>query len=33
MASEEREDGKKYEIFTFTQGYGTGAKAGRAVFH
>ena len=30
--SEER-DGKKYEIFKFTQGYSTGAKAGRAVFH
>ncbi len=30
--SEER-DGKKYEIFTFTQGYSAAAKAGRAVFH
>ena len=23
----------KYDIFAFTQGYGAGAKAGRAVFH
>lgn len=30
--SEER-DGKKYEIFTFVQGYGTGTKVGRAFFH
>lgn len=26
-------DGKKREIFKFVQGYSTGAKAGRAVFH
>ena len=32
MASEEK-DGKKHEIFAFTQGYSGGAKAGRAVFH
>ncbi len=32
IASEER-SGKKYEIFTFIQGYSTGAKAGRALFH
>lgn len=30
--SEER-DGKKYEIFKFTQGYSKGVKAGRALFH
>lgn len=33
ISSEVRTDGKKYEIFTFTQGYSSGAKAGRAVFH
>lgn len=32
-ASEVREDGKKYEIYTFTQGYSKGAKAGRAALH
>jgi hypothetical protein len=32
VASEER-DGKKFEISKFTNGYGAGAKAGRAVFH
>lgn len=32
VVSEER-DGKKYEIFKFVQGYSSGAKAGRAVFH
>ena len=32
-AAETRDDGKKYEIYSFTQGYSTGAKAGRAVFH
>ena len=32
VVSEER-DGKKYEIYKFTQGYSSGAKAGRAVFH
>lgn len=26
-------DGKKHEIYKFIQGYSTGAKAGRAVFH
>ncbi|SDP82704.1 hypothetical protein [Desulforhopalus singaporensis] len=31
--SEVRDEGKKYEIYAFTQGYSTGAKAGRAVFH
>ena len=30
--SEEKE-GKKHEIFIFTQGYSAGAKTGRAVFH
>jgi hypothetical protein len=29
----ETRDGKKYEIYKFTNGYSTGAKAGRAVFH
>ena len=33
VSSEIRKDGKKYEIFSFVQGYGAGAKAGRAVFH
>jgi hypothetical protein len=33
ISSEIRTDGKKYEIFTFTQGYSTGAKTSRAVFH
>ena len=33
ISSETRPDGKKYEFFSFTQGYSTGAKAGRAVFH
>lgn len=32
VITEER-DGKKHEIFKFVQGYSTGAKAGRAVFH
>jgi hypothetical protein len=32
-AAETREDGNKYEIYAFTQGYSAGAKAGRAVFH
>ena len=31
--SETKDDGKKYEIFAFTQGYSAGAKGGRAVFH
>ena len=26
-------DGKKYEVFKFVQGYSTGAKVGRAMFH
>lgn len=29
----EERDGKKYKIYVFTQGYSSGAKAGRAVFH
>lgn len=29
----ELRDGKKYEIFKFVQGYSTGAKVGRALFH
>lgn len=29
----EEKDGKKYEIYKFVDGYSTGAKAGRAVFH
>lgn len=32
IASEIR-DGNKYEIYKFIDGYSTGAKAGRAVFH
>ena len=32
-AAEVRDDGKKYEIYSFTQGYSKGAKAGRAVLH
>ncbi|MCE7913277.1 MAG: hypothetical protein DYH15_01090 [Nitrosomonas sp. PRO4] len=32
MVSEIR-NGKKIEIFKFVQGYSSGAKAGRAVFH
>jgi len=31
--SSEVRDGKRCEIFKFVQGYSTGAKAGRAVFH
>ena len=31
--AEVRDDGKKYEIYSFTQGYSKGAKAGRAVLH
>ncbi|HJX30886.1 MAG TPA: hypothetical protein VJ624_03430 [Thermodesulfobacteriota bacterium] len=26
-------DGKKFEVYKFVNGYSTGAKAGRAVFH
>jgi len=33
IASEVRKDGKKYEIFAFTQGYSAPVKAGRAIFH
>jgi len=33
VVSEVREDGKKYEIYTFTQGYSGAAKAGRAISH
>lgn len=33
MVSEVRRDGKKYEIFVFTQGYSDGAKLGRAALH
>jgi hypothetical protein len=29
----ETRDGKKYEIYKFVQGYSTGAKTGRALFH
>lgn len=32
VVAEER-DGRKYEIYKFVDGYGAGAKAGRAVFH
>jgi len=32
VASEER-DGRRVDIFTFTQGYGTATKTGRALFH
>ncbi|WP_051048963.1 hypothetical protein [Nitrosospira lacus] len=32
-AVSEARDGKKYEIFKFIQGYSTGTKAGRALFH
>jgi len=31
--SSEVRDGIRYDIFSFTQGYSTGVKAGRAVFH
>ena len=29
----ENRNGKKYEIYKFTQGYSAGAKTGRALFH
>jgi hypothetical protein len=29
----ENKDGKKVDVFSFTQGYSKGAKTGRAVFH
>lgn len=32
-AVSEIRNGKKFEIYRFVQGYSTGAKAGRAVFH
>jgi hypothetical protein len=32
-SSSEIKDGKKCEMFKFVQGYSTGARAGRAVFH
>ena len=32
-AHSEVRNGKKYEVFKFVQGYSTGAKAGRALFH
>ncbi|HDZ76521.1 MAG TPA: hypothetical protein ENH41_00340 [Candidatus Omnitrophica bacterium] len=32
IISEER-NGKKYELFKFTQGYGGASKVGRAMFH
>jgi len=32
VVAEER-DGRKYEIYKLVDGYGAGAKAGRAVFH
>jgi hypothetical protein len=33
QSSEIGDDGKKHEIFVFTQGYSTGNKVGRAIFH
>ena len=32
-ATSEIRNGRKHEIFKFVQGYSTGAKAGRALFH
>lgn len=32
-AASETRDGKLYDVFQFVQGYSTGVKAGRAVFH
>lgn len=32
-ATSEIRNGRKYEIFKFVQGYSTGVKAGRALFH
>src|SRR5688500_20115952 len=32
-AMSEIRNGRKYEIFKFVQGYSTGVKAGRALFH
>ena len=29
----ETRNGRKYEVFKFVQGYSTGVKAGRALFH
>jgi len=31
--SSNTKDGEKFEVFKFIQGYSTGAKTGRAVFH
>jgi hypothetical protein len=31
--SEIRADGRKYELFSFVQGYSTSAKTGRAILH
>lgn len=33
VTSEVRDDGQKHEIFSFQQGYSTGVKTGRALFH
>lgn len=33
ITSEIRDDGHKHEIFSFKQGYSTGVKTGRALFH
>ena len=33
IVSEIKEDGKRYDIFIFVQGYSDGAKAGRVLFH
>jgi len=32
-ATETKPDGKKYDVYRFTQGYSGGAKAGRAMLH
>lgn len=32
-AAEVRSDGRKYEVYRFTQGYSTGAKTGRSLLH
>jgi hypothetical protein len=33
VSSETNKDGQKVDVFSFTQGYGTGLKTGRAIFH
>lgn len=33
ITSEIRDDGQKHEIFSFKQGYSTGVKTSRALFH